>query len=374
MEPIREFNRELIAEGAKLIEQWEAACARHEAQMRASPMLPPTNPPPRPALPRATFDDVTVQKMVRILNDNPKGLLCFKDELSGFFQGLTRFANGGSDAEHWLKSFNGAEIVIDRVGDSSKKKPEMPIVAPEPYVSILGGIPPGILAKHLNEENQSCGLIPRFLFTMPPRVPKRWSREGFSDKARKRWRKLVRGLCELEWTGETIDLGPDVEPLWEGFFNLHSDLLNEASGHTASHLSKLEAVTARVALLFCVTDRMSSNKADTGPIEPVWVESAIRFTQWMIRERKRIEQRLTKLSGAGTSLGDRVHVFVRQGGPDGLTTTDIHRKLSNNFGTEEVHKALADLETQGLIVREERKAGTKPTQIWRSLGGFLKPK
>lgn len=371
MAPVKEYNRELIKEGGEAIKAWVLACERHEAQAKQSPMLPPTPPPPRPALPRACFDDATIQKVVRLLSDNPRGLLCFKDELSGFFAGLCRYSKGEPESEHWLKGHRGEEITLDRVGDS-KKVPEPPIVVPEAYISILGGIPPGVLSKHITEENQSSGLIPRFLLVMPPRLPKRWNEAGLSDKAREKWRKLVRGLLELDWEGEPIHVGPDAKQAYIAFFESHADLQNEASGHDASHLSKLEAMAPRLALLLSVADRMSMGRADTSPIEPVWLEAAIRITQWLVRERRRIEQKLAKAGNLKTSLADRILTLLRKAGPGGLATTEIHRKLSNRHKGPELNRGLDEVCAQGLASFEDQQTYGRPVRVWKAMGGFLK--
>src|SRR5262249_21614460 len=75
--------------------EWERDKYRKE---RAEALKDGTPPPPEPRCPknvRALIDDATIEKVVTLLDDNPRGLMLHRDELSGWIGSMTRY--GGKD-------------------------------------------------------------------------------------------------------------------------------------------------------------------------------------------------------------------------------------------------------------------------------------
>jgi hypothetical protein len=57
-----------------------------------------------------------------LLKDSPNGVLSKRDELSGFFGAMDKYAAGrgaAADRAFWLTAFNGGEYVSDRIGRGS---------------------------------------------------------------------------------------------------------------------------------------------------------------------------------------------------------------------------------------------------------------
>ena len=79
--------------------------------------------------------DATVEKLGEILNENPRGLLVLRDELSGWLRTLDRSGREG-DREFFLESWNGTgSYTFDRIGRGTVRVGSM-------TVSLFGGIQP----------------------------------------------------------------------------------------------------------------------------------------------------------------------------------------------------------------------------------------
>jgi hypothetical protein len=122
--------------------------------------------PPEPMRPRVIVSDTTPEKLGQLLAAHPKGLMLYRDEMSGWLQGFDRYNNGG-ERSLWIEAYGGRTYTIDRV------KAREPIIIPHLTISILGGIQPDKLAELLKGADD--GLPARFLWnwadSVPPRRP-----------------------------------------------------------------------------------------------------------------------------------------------------------------------------------------------------------
>lgn len=88
------------------------------------------------------MNDATVEKLGKILNQNPHGVLLFRDELTGWFRTLDREGHE-NDRAFYLEAWNGTgSYTYDRIGRGT-------LYIPAACVSILGGIQPGPLEDYL---------------------------------------------------------------------------------------------------------------------------------------------------------------------------------------------------------------------------------
>ena len=109
---------------------------------------------PKPQRRRAMLTDTTIEALTRILGENPRGVILFRDELAGWFANLSRYSNG-TDRPIWLEAYGGRPYSIDRKSD------EEPCYIKRFSVAILGGIQPDRLNDMLDGPDD--GLVPRFL-------------------------------------------------------------------------------------------------------------------------------------------------------------------------------------------------------------------
>ena len=120
---------------------------------------------------RYIIHDPTVEKLGEILRDNPRGVLVFRDELTGFLRNLDR-EDRGTDKSFYLEAWNGTgRFSYDRIGRGT-------IDIDAACVSILGSIQPGPLSAYISRSLQGGvdddGLLPRFQLVVWPAIPSAW--------------------------------------------------------------------------------------------------------------------------------------------------------------------------------------------------------
>jgi hypothetical protein len=94
---------------------------------------------PQPQLRHLLISDSTIeQKEIILAAGASPGLLSYHDELTGWFQQLTRSAHR-SDRPKWLALYAGSALITDRVGRDS-------VFVPNPAVSLFGNLQPDMLA------------------------------------------------------------------------------------------------------------------------------------------------------------------------------------------------------------------------------------
>src|SRR4029453_1691270 len=103
------------------------------------------------------------ERMARLLLENPKGMLLYRDELAGWLGALDKYGGAGSDRAFYLEAFGGRRYAVDRVKDAE------PIVVPALTLARMGGIQPDRLHSLLLTGDDD-GLVARFLWTWPDRV------------------------------------------------------------------------------------------------------------------------------------------------------------------------------------------------------------
>jgi len=124
-----------------------------------------------PILTRYIVNDSTVEKLGELLNQNPNGLLLFRDELIGWLRTLDREGHE-NDRAFYLEAWAGTgEYTYDRIGRGT-------LHIKAACVSILGGIQPGPLADYLRAAvkggSDDDGLIQRLQVAVYPDDPGEW--------------------------------------------------------------------------------------------------------------------------------------------------------------------------------------------------------
>lgn len=81
---------------------------------------------------RLRVSDATTEKMAELLSQTSRGLLMYRDELSGWLGGMDRYSNRG-DRPFWLEAYGGRSFTVDR-----KSAPD-PIIVDRLSVAVIGG-------------------------------------------------------------------------------------------------------------------------------------------------------------------------------------------------------------------------------------------
>src|SRR5215203_2759869 len=114
LRPVRERQIALKAEYERQKEEYEIALRDYEKAKKDSPAE--IRKPDKPVLGRTYADDTTVERLADILNENRRGLLITKDELSGWLGAMNQYKQGGkgADRQFWLSVHTNQPVTVDR--------------------------------------------------------------------------------------------------------------------------------------------------------------------------------------------------------------------------------------------------------------------
>jgi putative DNA primase/helicase len=168
-----------------------------------------------PKLTRYFTTDPTLEALLCLLAENPRGLILVKDELASLVCGFNQYKPGGrgNERQHYLSIFSGSPVIPDR-------KYAEKVYVPNPCLSLLGGIQRRLVPDILGPEAFSDGLIYRFLFLV---LNPQWyplSRKTWREESRKAWHQLL--MAAKSFQEERIvhlDQGA-----WECFRNYRNQL------------------------------------------------------------------------------------------------------------------------------------------------------
>jgi hypothetical protein len=171
--------------------------------------------PTPPRLTRYFTTDPTLEALLCLLAENPRGLILIKDELASLVCGFNQYKPGGrgNERQHYLSIFSGSPVIPDR-------RYAEKVYVGHPFLSLLGGIQRRLVPEILGHEAFSDGLIYRFLFLV---LAPQWyplSRKTWREESREAWHQLL--MAAKSFQEERIvhlDQGA-----WECFRNYRNQL------------------------------------------------------------------------------------------------------------------------------------------------------
>jgi hypothetical protein len=264
--PLKQIERELRQKAEGALAEWREAAeiaklsdsAWREAAKAA--LKEGSEPPARPDsaytgdepfLPRLSIADGTVERLAVVVAKQPRGTLLARDELSGWLQGMTRYAGGGSDRPFWLEAYGGRGYTVERMGRD-------PVHIDHLSIGVTGGIQPDRL-KTLLIRSDDDGLLARFLPIFPNPAPLRRPRliadNGLLERTLSRLMALNMLTDEKDVTRPW--LVPFSEPARDCLDALRQqarDWEADAEGLLLSFIGKLPGLTVRLSLVLAMLD------------------------------------------------------------------------------------------------------------------------
>ena len=318
---------------------------------------------PEPILRRKRVEDATTEKLADLLSKNPDGLFYFNDELAGLFGGMDAYrAKGGKDRSTWLKFKDGADILVDRMGQDS-------IYVPVGAVSVLGGMQPDKI-QPLKAALSADGMLQRFL----PIILKR--PDAGEDVAPDREiADMVRQVAQC-----LVDSGPgkrfrftiegDKERRQLEAFVKREMALPKASASFAQWLEKLPNEFGRLALVFHFVEWYARPAAclgiDDGPPELVSGETARRARRFLEAFAHPHAAVFYNYVLGASQIEDHarwVAGFIVARGMAAITERDVYKNYSAFKGQDtrgDLTNTMRDLELNDWL-RPTKFAGGRPT-------------
>lgn len=340
---------------------FEALEARHEADRKAyldaardvDTMLSGQMPhgygdaPKAPTPLRVVVQDVTSQKLVRVAADNPRGVLCYLDEMNSWAQKLTD-PRSIESVSTWTTAYESTYYKLDRVGAGE--------IEVENYaVSMYGNIQPRVFAEHVTKLSQD-GLLQRFI---PIVLRGNMTRLGRPSRDRQvslaAYEMLVRSVFGMP--AMTYAMSPEAEAKYVEFqqwyhARLKDERLLKSNDVYLQAFGKMEGLAGRLVLVMHMMMNPYSMQvsADT-------VDRAIQLTRDYIIPAMRYTYN-GELVGANSFDQWVTEHIIQYADQPIITLSDIRRnarrqieKMTKQAQIDSIMSAMYPLEKAGWVAR-----------------------
>jgi len=317
-------------------------------------------PGDKPQPERFLVSDITIEALADRLEDSPRGLLAFTDELAGWVKGFGQFKRGkGNDIEGWISLYGGRSLTIDRkTGD----KPTIHIK--RAAVCVLGGIQPGTLRRCFTTDFYENGLAARILLVWPPTKRKQYSEAAISPAVQQALTGTFAKLYDMKMTNcDTCEPSPgivkldhDAQAAFREYYDRHNAEMEQlASEAERAFYAKLEGGAARLALVIHYL-RWACGESETPFVmDAQSLNAGITLAQWFKYEACRVYRLLHADSAEQRDrhLADRIS---QHGGS--ATARDLQRKMKSRFPlSSDAREALDALADRGWGYWEDKPPG-----------------
>ena len=238
-------------------------------------------------------NDVTLEALVELHNENPNGIGVLKDELAGFFKDMNKYREGG-DLEHWLSSWSGKEINLNRKTAKSS-------FVEKAFLPIMGGIQPSILDAFHTDENKDNGFLDRMLFTFPEIEIERYSDKEMSQQVLDWYESYINTFYQSTKRNIKYSEGGTIEPItakftpeanaeWIRIFNEITDIQNgeDEAESMKSMLPKQKAYVCRFASIINTLASHSDKSINKDVIEVESVLKAEKLSKYFVSMNKKL--------------------------------------------------------------------------------------
>ena len=316
---------------------------------------------------RLIVNDATVEALGEKLRDNPRGLLLFRDEISGFLRTLNRQGHE-NERSLYLEAWNGdGSYQFDRIKRGTVNIPSL-------CMSILGTIQPGPLSNYLHAASENGagadGLIQRFQLMVYPHLSGKWHNVDRApdleakDAAAAVFRRLAESKSED--FGARVDGARDIpslrfEDAAQTYFDEWREVLENRcrSGEEhpvfEAHLIKYRSLFPSLALVFHLIDHGSGD---------VGLDSAHRASDWCDLLEGHAQRVYASVSSAGITSAALLLAKIRAGKVGHpFRARDIYlRGWSGLSDRESVAAAITMLEDTGWVRRKTTPTKGRPRQ------------
>lgn len=288
--------------------------------------------PEAPTRRRYKTNDSTIEKMAELLNENPRGILLFRDELVGLLVSWDR-EDRQADRTFYLEAWNGyGSYTTDRIGRGTVDTGNL-------CVSVLGGIQPAKLTGYLyqaNDDLKNDGLVQRFQLIVYPDEPTDWKLidEYPNTEAKNRAYVIFKKLSEMNFLDYGAEL-PEGEkipffhfsPEAQGIFNewltdLQARLQTEEVPLMVEHLSKYRSLMPSLALIFHLVS-IAGGQA-TGEVTQEAAGTAAAWCDYLESHARRVYALVGDISAkAAAELAKKIKKRALK---DSFTVRDVYRK------------------------------------------------
>ena len=290
----------------------------------------------KPRRTQFVVNDITMEALVEMHNENQNGVGVMKDELAGFFKSMNQYRDGG-DMEHWLSSWSGKDILLNRktAGNSFVQNAFLPI---------MGGIQPSIMDLFQTEENIANGFLDRMLFVYPFSEPQYLSNEDLNPKLIEWYDDYIKAFFQDVKRGLRFDKRGSVIPkiveytpeAYKKFEEIHTEITDRERGDSdeleiKSMFPKQKGYLSRFALLINTLNSLSDDAISRDVISLDSVLKAEKLFHYFVSMKKKILSESQKRSIAKS---------IVKKGTDPYTNFKALIKSNPNMKNKDIAEAL----------------------------------
>jgi len=299
----------------------------------------------------------SVERIIKMLEQNPAGFIQSRDELSGWFRSMEN-SNNTDARSFWLEAWNGTgqSFSYDTVTHGHLYLPT------GPCVSVMGTIQPGPLSAIIHDaesgKSGDDGLLQRFQLLAYPNSAESWD---YVDKQPNVFAEdAMQGVFDrVSMLEGSLRFAPDAQQVFVDWYtNLMACVVpNEQHLGLEAHLSKYSQLMPALALLI--------HLADDG-FSPVSADAARKAVAWC----RILESHARRIYAIGQHVGVKaackvIAMVADKHLPYSFNVGELQRKkLSGLMDAAQVKQALMLLETYGWAQTEIRQTGGRPATIW----------
>ncbi|SDL22502.1 Protein of unknown function [Maridesulfovibrio ferrireducens] len=268
------------------LREWQGSFAR--AQRKND------TPPEKPIYPtweQIYVEDSTTQAVGSILSNNPRGILWYRDELSGMLADLGRYDNKGGDGGDKARLLSAYDCGPWKVSRSTKDA----LHIPHACVSIFGTVQPALLPSLFKHKDTVSGFLPRFLFIRcEQEAPPLWTSESFDGEPAKHIHELVYKALDLSFGSDNspciIKLSDaakrDVKDWYDNQVLVH--WYQPQLEQFEALAPKLRGAFFKLCLIIHMLDCWSMGKSELCPVHHESVQRTIILMEWLQEQQRQV--------------------------------------------------------------------------------------
>jgi hypothetical protein len=234
--------------------------------------------------PQYLVSDITIEALAVVLNNNPRGVLAYFDELAGFIKSHDKYSKG-NDRQKYLELWSCQPWQVNRIGRGN-------LYVKDTGLSIGGGIQLGIIPNVFDKFSMDDGLLPRFLFSLV-KDNIHYSESAVTDQDIAIWYDLVIGCYRIplqkDHNGHVVHtvlkLTPDAHQIFGEFSSRFRKLGYYASNTSLKvFIPKLISYALRIAgILHVIATNNLQESIDAGTMA-----NSIKLVEYFLSEVRKV--------------------------------------------------------------------------------------
>ena len=301
--PIRKHDAKVIKQFKIDMENYNSILENQKGKKDERPPLPS-----KPILKRTIISDFTPEALIRALNDNPRGVTVYVDEIMGMFNAVNQYSKGQL-IEQLLTAFSGKSLDVSRCSmpipltafsgkplDVSRCSMPIPIHIERPFINIVGTMQTTRVHELVNKGYKDNGLLDRIIFVYPSSQEiSDWpidedSTASSFEKYSALWEDVINRICEICFITDenndyalrnVLNFSPEAGTYFTNWRNglIHKVNQIKDDGLVDSRVMKIPMIAARLALVFQIL-RWASGEVHKDFVDIDSIKSAIRLSSY----------------------------------------------------------------------------------------------